>query len=250
MGPPLLSSFAPKAWARAMQVGMAITKYSSYGFPVLRLIGWVILSAILMATFNFGIKTDFTSATPNNSGALVPGVNRTYDDGFVQRDISGNSGGMTWNWGYMDIASFSFYGCWAIPAGRGGLTVGGNDSDIGEYASWLMFGGVSRSSLLDADQSLTCAQLKIPAATPPPKVYTSLPFHVPFIQGEGSGVPGSCRMAIEYTARLMVPISRRTMYGTVRPSDVVVIATSAGRGLAGSSGLNGLFAAPPPKPRK
>ena len=45
----------------------------------------------LKATFNFNIKTDFTSATPNNSGALVPGVNRTYDDGFTP--------GTTWNWG-------------------------------------------------------------------------------------------------------------------------------------------------------
>jgi hypothetical protein len=61
----------------------------------------------LKATFNFNIKTDFTSATPNNSGALVPGVNRTYDDGFVQRDISGNAGGMTWNWGYNNNAQFT-----------------------------------------------------------------------------------------------------------------------------------------------
>ncbi len=54
----------------------------------------------LKATFNFNIKTEFTSATANNSGALVPGVNRSYDDGFVFRDVSGNVGGTTWNWGY------------------------------------------------------------------------------------------------------------------------------------------------------
>ena len=54
----------------------------------------------LKASFNFNIKTDFTSATPNNTGALVPGVNRTYDNGFLFRDISGNAGGTTWNWGY------------------------------------------------------------------------------------------------------------------------------------------------------
>lgn len=60
----------------------------------------------LKATFNFGIKTEFTSATPNNSGPLVPGVNRTYDDGFVLRDISGNAGGTTWNWGYNTAGQF------------------------------------------------------------------------------------------------------------------------------------------------
>jgi len=60
----------------------------------------------LKATFNFGIKTEFTSATPNNSGALVPGVNRTYDDGFVRVDVSGNAGGTTWNWGYDTAGQF------------------------------------------------------------------------------------------------------------------------------------------------
>jgi autotransporter-associated beta strand protein len=79
-----------------------------------------------------------------------------------------NKARMTWNWGFMDIASCNFNGRWSIPAGRGGLTDDGNSFDISEYASWLMFGGPSPASLLDADQSLTCAQLNIPAATPPP----------------------------------------------------------------------------------
>lgn len=61
----------------------------------------------LKATFNFNIKTDFTSVTANNSGALVPGVNRTYADGFVFRDISGNAGGTTWNWGYNNNSQFT-----------------------------------------------------------------------------------------------------------------------------------------------
>ncbi len=60
----------------------------------------------LKATFNFNIKADFTSATPNNTGALVPGVNRSYDDGFVFRDVSGNAGGTTWNWGYNNNAQY------------------------------------------------------------------------------------------------------------------------------------------------
>jgi|GEM_PF-6521835 len=79
-----------------------------------------------------------------------------------------NKARMTWNWGFMDIASCNFNGRWAIPAGRGSMTSDGNSFAISEYASWLMFGGPSPASLLDADQSLTCAQLKIPAATPPP----------------------------------------------------------------------------------
>ncbi|MEN9574264.1 MAG: hypothetical protein RL514_2119 [Verrucomicrobiota bacterium] len=61
----------------------------------------------LKATFNFNVKTEFTSVSVNNSGALVPGVNRSYDDGFVFRDISGNAGGSTWNWGYNDASQFN-----------------------------------------------------------------------------------------------------------------------------------------------
>lgn len=59
------------------------------------------------ATFNFNLKSEFTSVTPINSGALVPGVNRTYDDGFVLRDLSGNAGGKTWNWGYSSASQFT-----------------------------------------------------------------------------------------------------------------------------------------------
>lgn len=56
----------------------------------------------LKATFNFGVKTEFTSTTPNNTGSFprVGPENRTYDDGYVNIDISGNAGSMTWNWGF------------------------------------------------------------------------------------------------------------------------------------------------------
>lgn len=73
----------------------------------------------LKATFNFNIKSEFTSATPINSGALVPGVNRSYDDGFVFRDISGNAGGKTWNWGYNSASQFSASDA-ALPAPNAG----------------------------------------------------------------------------------------------------------------------------------
>lgn len=55
----------------------------------------------LKGTFNFGIKTDFTTVTPNNAGpGAGGGLNRTYDDGYVRVDVNGNAGGVTWNWGY------------------------------------------------------------------------------------------------------------------------------------------------------
>ena len=78
---------------------------------------------------------------------------------------------MTWNWGWMDIASFSFRGRWAIPAGRGAMTQDGDSSDISEFGSWLMFGGDPRAGTLDMDQVLPYTQPKVGQAhlvTQPP----------------------------------------------------------------------------------
>lgn len=62
----------------------------------------------LKGTFNFGIRSSFTSATPNTAGpgAGIGGQNRTYDDGFVRVDVSGNAGGTTWNWGYSTVGQY------------------------------------------------------------------------------------------------------------------------------------------------
>lgn len=60
---------------------------------------------------------------------------------FTTDPVLANKARMTWNWGWMDIASMSFKGRWSIPAGRGGLVQDGNSSDISEFGSWLMFGG-------------------------------------------------------------------------------------------------------------
>lgn len=85
--------------------------------------------------------------------------------------VLANRARMTWNWGWLDIATFSFHGRWAIPAGRGGMTRDGNSSDISEYGSWLLFGGTPRASLLDADQCVNMTQPRTGQAhvvTPPP----------------------------------------------------------------------------------
>lgn len=59
-GQERLEQMPPEQKARAIQVGVMITKYASYGFPVLRLIGWIILAAIVMATFNFGMGAEIS----------------------------------------------------------------------------------------------------------------------------------------------------------------------------------------------
>lgn len=63
----------------------------------------------LKATFNFNVKTHFTSTAANGSGSFprVGPENRSYDDGFVNIDVSGNAGSSTWFWGYNNAGQFS-----------------------------------------------------------------------------------------------------------------------------------------------
>lgn len=87
--------------------------------------------------------------------------------------VLANKARMTWNWGWMDLASLSFKGRWSIPAGRGALTQDGNSSDIAEHGSWLMFGGTERANKLDYDQCLPYTQpaVGVPyAVTQPPVI--------------------------------------------------------------------------------
>lgn len=59
----------------------------------------------LGARFGLNFKADFSrsggAAAGSNPGpATGGGIDRTYDDGYVRVDSSGNDGGLTWNWGY------------------------------------------------------------------------------------------------------------------------------------------------------
>jgi hypothetical protein len=57
----------------------------------------------------FNLSADFQDNAGFASAAAIGpatggGLNRTYDDGFNQVDITGNAGGQTWNWGYNDAS--------------------------------------------------------------------------------------------------------------------------------------------------
>jgi hypothetical protein len=56
--------------------------------------------------FGLNINARFNRIGNLNSASAGPatggGVNRTYTDGFVNVDSSGNAGGQTWNWGYQN----------------------------------------------------------------------------------------------------------------------------------------------------
>lgn len=59
------------------------------------------------ARLGFNIRSKFMNIglTPAPAPPAAGGaVNRAYTDGFVNVDVSGNQGGLTWNWGYQNAA--------------------------------------------------------------------------------------------------------------------------------------------------
>jgi hypothetical protein len=64
------------------------------------------------ARFGFNFKADFHNNAPVtppanpsvNPGLATGGADHTYDNGYVLVDSSGNTGGLTWNWGYQDAS--------------------------------------------------------------------------------------------------------------------------------------------------
>ena len=58
--------------------------------------------------FGLNLTTSFQHFGNSAAGpATGGGLNRTYDDGFVRQDSSGNAGGLTWNWGYQNASQVS-----------------------------------------------------------------------------------------------------------------------------------------------
>jgi autotransporter-associated beta strand protein len=126
--------------------------------------------AYMMAICDRTVKYNFEERWAKHYLQYTLGPLRSIADLSTDAELA-NRARMTWNWGWMDIASFSFKGRWAIPAGRGSMTQDGNSSDISEFGSWLMFEGTPRANPLDMDQSLLYTQPKVGQAhlvTQPP----------------------------------------------------------------------------------
>jgi hypothetical protein len=59
-------------------------------------------------TFGINFKADFhDNANPGPSVTPAGGANRTYDDGYVRVDSSGDAGGLTQNWGYQYASQYN-----------------------------------------------------------------------------------------------------------------------------------------------
>ena len=65
----------------------------------------------------YNINASIKGMAPFRSGfnlesSTARGLDRSYDDGFVKVDSSGNAGGLTWKWGYVDPSQISNDGKW------------------------------------------------------------------------------------------------------------------------------------------
>jgi hypothetical protein len=59
-------------------------------------------------TFGINFKAEFhDNANPGPSVTPAGGANRTYDDGYVRVDNSGDAGGLTQNWGYQNASQYN-----------------------------------------------------------------------------------------------------------------------------------------------
>ena len=126
--------------------------------------------AYMMAICDRTVKYNFEERWAKHYLQYTLGPLRSIADLSNDPELA-NRARMTWNWGWMDIASFSFKGRWAIPAGRGSMVQDGNSSDISEFGSWLMFEGSPRANSLDMDQCCSTRSRKVGQAhlvTQPP----------------------------------------------------------------------------------
>lgn len=66
---------------------------------------------------------------PNPVPPTATGTAKDYDDGFVGVDISGNAGGLTWNWGYDDASQYDASGTGTIAFNQTGVIDGSGSVD-------------------------------------------------------------------------------------------------------------------------
>jgi len=79
------SAFAQKDWTRNFRIGLQI-------------------GLNISADFKESGEFNVSGSDPGQPG--VPGVNHSYDDGYVMRDQTGNAGGYTSNWGYNEASQY------------------------------------------------------------------------------------------------------------------------------------------------
>lgn len=74
-----MEKLSPEQRDRQMEISESFTKYFSYGVPVFILIGCIIIAAVLMATYNFGMGAEikFGVALAVVFWAYMPGILRS-----------------------------------------------------------------------------------------------------------------------------------------------------------------------------
>jgi len=117
--------------AKALQVGTTITRYFSYGWPVMTIIVVAIMAAVLMATFNFGFGAEvkFMQAMAVSMYAFLPSIIKTLiaivvvgmgsAEGFTfQNPVASNLSGLvdpsSSHFLYSVLASLDIFNIWTL----------------------------------------------------------------------------------------------------------------------------------------
>jgi len=126
-----IDQMPPDQKANAIKIGVAITKYIAYGWPVMTIVFVAILAVVLMATFNFGLGAEvkFKQAMAVSMYAFLPGTIKVLiaivvvaagaAEGFTfQNPVASNLSGLvdpsTSHFLYSILASLDAFTIWTL----------------------------------------------------------------------------------------------------------------------------------------
>jgi hypothetical protein len=126
-----IDQMPPDQKAKAIQIGIAFTRYVSYGWPLMNIIVVGIIAGVLMATFNFGFGAEvkFMQAMAVSMYAFLPGIIRALvaigvvsagaAEGFTfQNPVASNLGGLvdpsSSHFLYSVLTSIDIFNIWTL----------------------------------------------------------------------------------------------------------------------------------------
>lgn len=126
-----IDQMPPEQKAKTLQTGTTITRYISYGWPVMTIIVVAVMAAVLMATFNFGFGAEvkFKQAMAVSMYAFLPGIIKALiaivvvgfgsAEGFTfQNPVASNLSGLvdpsSSHFLYSILASLDIFSIWTL----------------------------------------------------------------------------------------------------------------------------------------
>lgn len=211
---------------------MKTIQWMGWGLPMCAVVGGVLQGAeddpnrlSVNGKYSVNVKASFTrktvAANIGSPGALAPGTQRSYDDGFVGTDISRNALGKTWNWSYNDNVQrtltpgmLNFHTTTSPADGitrnsrddglpgfevRYGRALGGFDLGGGRKLKWGLLGGISFGDLHLRDNGTQSGAITVTRDS------YAVGAGIPLAPYPGGGVAGPGPLIFDTAARTAFP---------------------------------------------